>query len=275
MCIMHVCQVHAKRRFVLQHSSHALGCRQLLHWTETRQLSAGASCKKRVLSMRAPLLCKVWFLHSRRATPFFSFWRKQWARRDGEEFSDSLLQLALENYCHRRAVTFFISKKAYVMPKSRSRLCWLSFEKVDGSNRFCVHQGLNTHTYAESVAESSVLRLAWKEKAKKSVADRPPQIKIGRKVWHERRPERVSLAFRKCTLIKWKLARLIKTAYRCCCARAERKWLPLGRVARRTPHTRDGVCEIGTHSKWGCKFDTGNFHKKIIIFSVCWEMKYH
>jgi len=42
---------------------------------------------------------------------------------------------------------FFISKKAYVMPKSRSRLCWLSFEKVDGSNRFCVHQGLNTHTY--------------------------------------------------------------------------------------------------------------------------------
>lgn len=36
MCIKHVCQVHAKRRFVLQHSSHALGCRQLLHAGQRR-----------------------------------------------------------------------------------------------------------------------------------------------------------------------------------------------------------------------------------------------
>jgi hypothetical protein len=82
----------------------------------------GASCKKRVVDESAALVQNlVSPLTSRDA--FFPFRSKQSARRDGDEFSDCLSQLALENYCHRRAVTFFISKKAYVMPKSRSRLC--------------------------------------------------------------------------------------------------------------------------------------------------------
>lgn len=155
-------------------------------------LVCSATCKKRIQYRlaREPVQNLVSPLTSRAA--FFLFGANNEPRRDGQEFSDSLSQLRWKIIATDARWLFFIGKKAYVMPKSRS---WLPtfFWKSRRSNRFCVRQGLNTHIRRESVAESSVLRSARKEKAKKSVSDRPPQIKIGRKVWHERRPERVSL----------------------------------------------------------------------------------